>query len=189
MYEKMQVVPLDARDTRSCPVAVGILSGCRNHQDIVDDSCGIRDFTGDFRLGNDQQDEGDVLQAGMTLLQDYPLYHCSDALDTRFDPDKEILRSSATFSVNKQATGITLYESQDDVINIYPNPANDLVTIQYNSPGKYSVMINSMNGQVLYDETSSKLVHKIDLSSFQKGVYYITIRSKDFVTTKKIIKL
>jgi hypothetical protein len=31
--------------------------------------------------------------------------------------------------------------------------------------------------------------HQIDLSSFQKGVYFITIRSKDFVTTRKVIKL
>ncbi len=31
--------------------------------------------------------------------------------------------------------------------------------------------------------------HQIDLSTFQKGVYFITIRSKDFATTRKIIKL
>jgi hypothetical protein len=30
---------------------------------------------------------------------------------------------------------------------------------------------------------------QLDLSSFQSGVYFITIRSKDFVTTRKIIKL
>jgi len=32
-------------------------------------------------------------------------------------------------------------------------------------------------------------VHQIDLSSFKKGVYFITIRSKEYVTTEKIIKL
>jgi hypothetical protein len=31
--------------------------------------------------------------------------------------------------------------------------------------------------------------HQLDLSSLQKGVYLITIRSKEFATTKKIIKL
>lgn len=96
---------------------------------------------------------------------------------------------SVSFSVNKQATGFTLKEAQDDVINIYPNPAYDLVTIQYNSTGNYSVVINSINGQVFYDKTSGNPVHQIDLSSFQKGVYFITVRSKDFVTTEKIIKI
>ena len=31
--------------------------------------------------------------------------------------------------------------------------------------------------------------YQLDLSSFRKGVYFITIRSKDFVTTRKIVKL
>jgi hypothetical protein len=31
--------------------------------------------------------------------------------------------------------------------------------------------------------------HQLDLSSLQKGVYLISIRSKDFVTTRKVIKL
>ena len=31
--------------------------------------------------------------------------------------------------------------------------------------------------------------HQLDLSSFQKGVYFITIRSNDFVRTRKIIKI
>jgi len=30
---------------------------------------------------------------------------------------------------------------------------------------------------------------QIDLSSFPKGIYFITIRSKDFVTTEKVIKM
>ncbi|MGW8316643.1 MAG: T9SS type A sorting domain-containing protein [Bacteroidales bacterium] len=29
----------------------------------------------------------------------------------------------------------------------------------------------------------------MDLSSFNKGVYFITIRSKDFITTRKIVRL
>ncbi len=35
---------------------------------------------------------------------------------------------------------------------------------------------------------SNNPTHKLDLSLFPKGVYFITIRSKDFVTTRKIIK-
>jgi len=96
---------------------------------------------------------------------------------------------SVHFSVNTKSTGIALHNAQDDEIIIYPNPAFDLVTIQCNSPGKYSVEITSMNGQVLYDETSDRPVYQINVSSFQKGIYYITVRSQDFITTEKIIKL
>ncbi len=82
-----------------------------------------------------------------------------------------------------------MHKAQEDMINIYPNPAFDLVTIQCNSTSKYSVEITSMNGQVLHDETSGKQVRQINLSSFPKGVYFITVRSEGFVITEKIIKL
>jgi len=96
---------------------------------------------------------------------------------------------SVSFSVNKQTTGISLLEAQDDVIKIYPNPAYDLVTIQYNSTSEYTVEITSVNGQLLQDKTSDKPTYQINISSFQKGIYYITVRSKDFIITEKIIKL
>ena len=74
-------------------------------------------------------------------------------------------------------------------IKIYPNPSKDLLTIQTGISGTYTVEITSLNGQKLYSRIFSANTCKVDLSSFQKGVYFITIRSKDFVTTEKIIKL
>jgi hypothetical protein len=44
-------------------------------------------------------------------------------------------------------------------------------------------------GPILIRQEIEGTSHQLDLSSFQKGVYFITIRSKDFVTTRKIIKL
>ena len=96
---------------------------------------------------------------------------------------------SVSFSVNMQSTDISLHKAQENGIDIYPNPAYELVTIQCNSGSNYSVVITSMNGQILHDETSGKPVCQVDLSTFQKGVYFITIRSRDFVITEKIIKL
>jgi hypothetical protein len=46
-----------------------------------------------------------------------------------------------------------------------------------------------MNGQLIYSTKMKGTTLQIDLSPFQKGVYFITIRSEDFVTTRKVIKL
>jgi ligand-binding sensor domain-containing protein len=74
-------------------------------------------------------------------------------------------------------------------IKIYPNPTNAFLTIETEYSDQYSVEITSLNGQLILDRITEGPTHQIDLSSFQKGVYFITIRSKDIVTTKKIIKL
>jgi hypothetical protein len=72
---------------------------------------------------------------------------------------------------------------------IYPNPAGDMINVHSDGSGEFSIEIIATNGQLIHSAVMEGTNKQIDLSSFQKGVYFITIRSKDFVTTRKIIKL
>ncbi len=74
-------------------------------------------------------------------------------------------------------------------LKVYPNPANTLLTIETDYPSRYSFNITTMNGQLILNGEMEGTSHQIDLSSLQSGVYFITIRSMDFVTTRKIIKM
>jgi hypothetical protein len=74
-------------------------------------------------------------------------------------------------------------------IYIYPNPTNSFLTIETGYPNTSHIEITSLNGQLILNKEMNGTTDQIDLSSFQKGVYFITIRSKDFVTTRKVIKL
>jgi len=85
--------------------------------------------------------------------------------------------------------GVGVEENASDIIRIYPIPARELVIIETNKIGQYSIKLTSLNGQLIYSEEMEGISHQIDLSSFQKGAYFITIRSRNFVTTRKIIKL
>ena len=71
----------------------------------------------------------------------------------------------------------------------YPNPAYDMITVHTNATGIYSMVITSVTGQIMQSKYLTGASHQVDLSSCQKGVYFITVRSKGFVTTKRIIKL
>ena len=73
--------------------------------------------------------------------------------------------------------------------NIYPNLTQNRLTIETNQPGHYLLNITSLNGQQVLIGEMEGSTYQIDLSPFPKGVYFITIRSKDFVSTRKIIKL
>jgi hypothetical protein len=74
-------------------------------------------------------------------------------------------------------------------IRIYPNPANSCIFIETGISGLYNIEITSLNGQLILNREFKGTTHEIDLSSFHKGIYLIIIRSKDFITTRKIIKL
>jgi len=88
-----------------------------------------------------------------------------------------------------ECPGVGLQELEHSEISIYPNPVGNFLTIETVEPVPRSIEINSLNGQQLSVERMEGTTHQIDLSSFQKGIYFITIRSTDYVTTSKIIKL
>ena len=77
----------------------------------------------------------------------------------------------------------------EKIVSIFPNPAKSVITVQISRFDQYSIKITNLNGQLVYSMEMEGTSSQIDLSSFKKGVYLITIRSKDFVTTEKIIKL
>jgi len=102
------------------------------------------------------------------------------AMDANHDVFDELI-------IVKNITGTSDFRSTSSWI--YPNPANDFVTLQLGQPGEYSIEMLSLNGQIIQRRNTMGSKHQIDLSTFQKGTYIITIRSKDFVKTEKIIKL
>ncbi len=73
-------------------------------------------------------------------------------------------------------------------VQIFPNPANDLITLQTNQSGRYTYNITSVNGQMIRNGAFTSASHQIDLSNLEEGIYFITIRSRDLFITKKIIK-
>jgi hypothetical protein len=74
-------------------------------------------------------------------------------------------------------------------VSVYPNPTHEFITIRLAHPEHMSVEISSSKGQLISSKEMDGTTLQIDLSPFRQGVYFITIRSRDFLTTKKIVKL
>ena len=72
-------------------------------------------------------------------------------------------------------------------INIFPNPSSDFINIKSEDEMK-SVKIYDIKGSVIKTENSSDKTSKIDISTFPKGNYIISIETKSGIETKKFIK-
>jgi hypothetical protein len=86
-------------------------------------------------------------------------------------------------------TGVGMEQARGENFRIFPNPFSTVLAIELGFSDHYDVCLTSLNGQLIYSDETEGSTLNIDLSSFQKGVYLLTIRAKDFVTTRKIIKL
>jgi len=95
-----------------------------------------------------------------------------------------------TIIISVYILGVSITNNEwDGLVNLYPNPTNDLLTIQTEQPGQNSIEITSLNGQLIFSSEMEGNSHQIDLTPFRSGIYFITVRSRDFVTTRKVIKL
>ena len=72
--------------------------------------------------------------------------------------------------------------------NIYPNPANRILTIQNAIKNNYDLNIKNTLGQIVVSENQLSEVEKtIDVSGLSSGFYTIEIKNKDKIFSEKLI--
>ena len=73
-------------------------------------------------------------------------------------------------------------------LNIYPNPATNIVTISNNNQNIESIKRYDLQGRILKTEQVNKSNTQLDISNYQSGTYYFVITTANGSSTKKIMK-
>ena len=73
------------------------------------------------------------------------------------------------------------------IFNVYPNPTNGIFSIELGTSLKYDVVVYNVLGQTVFTASVSELSTKIDLSSFDKGVYTVELKDQNETYTEKLI--
>lgn len=76
-------------------------------------------------------------------------------------------------------------ETLQSAITIFPNPAQNVLNISTSGVNNYSVQITNSIGKVMFNQQNQK---SIDISSFPKGFYILSLTSGEQVYTVKFIK-
>lgn len=76
--------------------------------------------------------------------------------------------------------------SKSTSLNIFPNPANDLLTIRSNEAIDRIELID-LQGRVLWSIQQAQSTQNISLSSYDKGIYLMRIWQGKSLNTKKIV--
>ncbi len=135
-------------------------------------------------VGNENIETGDTIFFYFSASDQKGNIAMNPASNSELNAYKTVLLSTTSIG------DYGLMASKDDVLaKIFPNPSTGKFTIETDCLGHHMVEIASINGQSLLTIEMEGTGHQIDLSSYDSGIYFITIRSKDFVTTRKVVKL
>ncbi len=75
-----------------------------------------------------------------------------------------------------------------DVANIYPNPANDFLTVQKkNTSNSINIKIFNLSGKLIYTNQVSTNSIDIDTRSFSRGFYIIQVSDGDTLQVNKLV--
>ncbi len=77
--------------------------------------------------------------------------------------------------------------NETPLFNLFPNPSEGQFTIEQNNNEEVTIEISDIQGKLLksFKQTGNKI--EVNLTGFEKGMYFITLESADNKTTKKII--
>ena len=137
------------------------------------DECGIMELT----LSQDTFRVGGIQQVTLTAL------------------DNNGNSNSCTANVTVEwPTSIKNLYSPDLKLAAYPNPVEDNLKLELESPWSGEVRLEILNswGQIVKEErthkSSSLLSHNIHLADIPAGMYIIKLKQNEFVNVKRFIK-
>ena len=95
------------------------------------------------------------------------------------DINKELYAVNLGGSIFKIVGGVlSVDENQGADAIIYPNPATNIVSIKLQTQVMEHLKISDVKGSIIYTETLQSNQKKLNTSSFAKGMYFITITTK-----------
>lgn len=87
------------------------------------------------------------------------------------------------------ATSIPENISKNIHFNLYPNPSSDFITIAIENRNSDNLIWNiySITGSLVKSETLKQSQQQIDIGDLSNGIYWVEIKSKEWVGNKKLI--
>jgi hypothetical protein len=73
-------------------------------------------------------------------------------------------------------------------LHMYPNPATRILTLELRNLGEVGSMVKIFNiaGRAVYNAEHTQSMVEIDVSGLDEGVYFVTVKADEFVTTRRL---
>ncbi len=136
-----------------------------------------------FQVYRDEQPLGSQLPADQIeyLDEDLPSNTYTYYITAVYDEGESVTTDTLEATIT-----IGMKELQK-MISIYPNPVREVLNIQLLSNESFNILLRDITGRLVRDMKGSGQKAYINVSDFNKGLYFIEIRTENDTLVKKII--
>jgi hypothetical protein len=85
--------------------------------------------------------------------------------------------------------GINEINNKGNLINIYPNPSSDRITIDCAEQQNFKMQIYNLVGECILQKQMKNEMNDIDISPLSKGIYIIKLSNANWAVQRKLIKV
>ena len=109
------------------------------------------------------------------------------------DPENFCVNTASQILIVTNSPGIHENINNLETIRIFPNPSQGIINFELPVDIKnIDISVFSMHGQMVFNSTINKinsenLIHKIDMSFLQRGIYLIKISNNNIIRTEKLL--
>ena len=126
-----------------------------------------------------------LLRDGFTFAGWYKEADCINAWDFATDLVTADIMLYAKWTKNT----VTGNETPDaPLFNVYPNPTNGALALQFETAGSYVMTISDMTGKILLRQTTNDQIVRLDISNYPAGVYLMTIDDGNRQSTIRVVR-
>lgn len=184
-------------------VVTGILTHPKWEVAVVDAGTGNQSTHLDFTAGAYTTDKKNVIGQGYKFLNgmswavtDSDVYYLRNAAGDvwKWYPTSFVGTSQGktVFYKQKMATA-GLETATTQFVDIYPNPANDQLTVVFDSKASNAeIIVRNQTGQIVAAEslntTTGVTQQKLDISALTNGLYFVEVNQNGFSTVKNVVK-
>ena len=99
-----------------------------------------------------------------------------------------IIANGKTKLEDDQGLALGLERSDNQILNIYPNPTQNILNIVFPSRQRYDLIFLDSNGRLIDTNQLDGSILEKDISNYNKGFYYVLIQSESETSFVRIIK-
>ncbi len=101
------------------------------------------------------------------------------------------MNTPASFCMDNFTTsdlGVNVASISPSNFSVYPNPTVDAVNFYFGSVQSVNINVHDVSGKLLYSEYVNSSFIKLNLESYDAGIYFVELIGSNYVTTHQIIK-